>query len=368
MVTFRCDLGVTVRLALPAVGYEVSGRRLFNMKLVDLEDSAGRFRVAEACVGLLGCACVCYAVWTPDWFAGGGLWTGESGGEDVLLMAQEVKVFGVLSSLMAVSSAALCLVFALCWTSKTVHSYSNTRSLLMAGQMLYPTTLLLLTLAPTGFFFLLSWSLFTSQHIEEIQVNLPGLGSSYWLGVLGWALLLVVHPVVFLVEQCVVPDPLPDLMKSVLFRQSAPPPSSLRPHLQQRLRTRKYLQDGDPLRAEESRAVGDTDRFGPDLLINDRTRVARRLQTFYIASSEDVTGCGCEEEDVTGESIISSQRVSGRRDATCGFACVSRLFPETRDTLASFRAEQLGVQSAADASGAGQSGGRGEPLTCANVT
>ena len=59
-------------------------------------------------------------------------------------------MFGFLSSLMAVSSAVLCLVFALCWSSRTVHSYSNTRSLLMAGQTLYPTTLLLLTLVPTG--------------------------------------------------------------------------------------------------------------------------------------------------------------------------------------------------------------------------
>lgn len=60
------------------------------------------------------------------------------------------RVFGVLSFLMAASTASLCLVFALCWTSRTVLSYSNTRSLLMAGQALYPTTLLLLTMASTG--------------------------------------------------------------------------------------------------------------------------------------------------------------------------------------------------------------------------
>ena len=60
------------------------------------------------------------------------------------------RVFGVLSFLMAVSTGALCLVFALCWTSETVRSYSNTRSLLMAGQALYPTTLLLFTMASTG--------------------------------------------------------------------------------------------------------------------------------------------------------------------------------------------------------------------------
>ncbi len=60
------------------------------------------------------------------------------------------RVFAVVSFLMAVSTGALCLVFALCWTSETVRSYSNTRALLMAGQALYPTTLLLLTMAATG--------------------------------------------------------------------------------------------------------------------------------------------------------------------------------------------------------------------------
>ncbi|KAJ0069374.1 hypothetical protein NL108_004164, partial [Boleophthalmus pectinirostris] len=59
------------------------------------------------------------------------------------------RVFAVLSFLMAVCTSALCLVFALCWTSQTVRSYSNTRSLLMAGQALYPTTLLLLTMICT---------------------------------------------------------------------------------------------------------------------------------------------------------------------------------------------------------------------------
>lgn len=60
------------------------------------------------------------------------------------------RVFAVLSALMALCTAALCLVFALCWTPQTVRSYSNTRSLLMAGQALYPTTLLLLAMFSTG--------------------------------------------------------------------------------------------------------------------------------------------------------------------------------------------------------------------------
>ncbi|XP_071776838.1 uncharacterized protein LOC139928237 [Centroberyx gerrardi] len=195
------------------------------MKVLELGDSIGRFRFAQSCVGLAGCLCVCYAVWTPFWLRDGGLWTewnntehqqaGDHIGGIVFNALEAERVFGVLSFLMAVSTAALCLVFALCWTSETVRSYSNTRSLLMAGQALYPTTLLLLTMACTGFFFLLSWSLFTYQHREEIRQDFSLLGSSYWLGALGWALLFVVEPVVFLAEQCVVPDILPDLEKAV---------------------------------------------------------------------------------------------------------------------------------------------------------
>uniref|UniRef100_A0A3B5AP14 Uncharacterized LOC103353084 n=1 Tax=Stegastes partitus TaxID=144197 RepID=A0A3B5AP14_9TELE len=170
------------------------------MKFVELGDSISRFRFAQSCLGLAGCLCVTYAVWTPFWLNGKGLWT--------------ERVFGVLAFLTAVSTAALCLVFALCWTSQTVRSYSNTRSLLMAGQALYPTTLLLLTMAST-FFFLLSWSFFTYQHREEIRQDFSQLGSSYWLGALGWILLLIVELIVFIAEQAIVPDIVPDLEKAV---------------------------------------------------------------------------------------------------------------------------------------------------------
>ncbi|XP_054895445.1 uncharacterized protein si:ch211-256a21.4 [Poeciliopsis prolifica] len=122
---------------------------------------------------------------------------------------------------MALSTAALCLVFALCWTSKTVQSYSNTRTLLMAGQALFPTTLLFLTMACTGFFFLVSWSLFTYEHWKVNNQDFSSLGRSYWLGALGWILLLVVETVVFIAEQAVVPDIIPDLEKAMMSWESA---------------------------------------------------------------------------------------------------------------------------------------------------
>lgn len=74
---------------------------------------------------------------------------------------------------------------------------------------------LVFSLLSTGFFFLLSWSFFTYQHREEIRQDLSSLGSSYWIGALGWVLLLIVEVIVFIAEQAVVPDILPDLEKAV---------------------------------------------------------------------------------------------------------------------------------------------------------
>lgn len=71
-----------------------------------------------------------------------------------------------------------------------------------------------LNLLCPGFFFLLSWCLFTYQHREEICQDFSGLGSSYWLGALGWVLLVVVETIVFIAEQAAVPEILPDLEKA----------------------------------------------------------------------------------------------------------------------------------------------------------
>ncbi|XP_048828735.1 uncharacterized protein si:ch211-256a21.4 isoform X2 [Brienomyrus brachyistius] len=186
----------------------------------ELRNPASRFRLAQSAIGLAGCGCVMYAVWMPRWFGDRGLWekvndTKRDTDDVGVTPTGEVEyVFAILSFLMGLSSGVLCLTFAFCWTSQTVRSYSNTRSLLMVGQMLYPTTLLLITLACTGFFFLLCWSFFTYQKWGDISANPSQLGSSYWLGAMGLILLLVVLPVVFVAEQCIVPDPLAELKNS----------------------------------------------------------------------------------------------------------------------------------------------------------
>ncbi|XP_077066005.1 uncharacterized protein LOC143720409 [Siphateles boraxobius] len=192
----------------------------------ELVDSRSRFRCIESCLGLMGCLCISYAIWTPQWLDGRGLWSSGNettpDTEDITKALEAKRVFAVVAFLMSVSSGVLCLMFAFCWTSQTVHSYSNTRSLLMSGQALDPTTLLLLTLVPTGFFSFLSWALFTHQHIGEIRDDITRLGLSYWLGVVGWGLLLAVLPVVFLAEKFVVPDILPELIKSTDMWWNAP--------------------------------------------------------------------------------------------------------------------------------------------------
>ncbi|XP_026094110.1 uncharacterized protein LOC113066432 [Carassius auratus] len=196
----------------------------------ELVDSRSRFRFIESCLGLMGCLCISYAIWTPGWLDDRGLWTSENQTrlddtwttEDITKALEAERVFAAVAFLMSVSSGLLCLMFAFCWRSQTVRSYSNIRSLQMAGQSLNPSTLLLLTLVPTGFLFFLSWALFTYQHIGEIRDDISRLGPSYWLGVVGWALLLAVLPVVFLAEKFVVPDILPEFKKAAEMWWKAP--------------------------------------------------------------------------------------------------------------------------------------------------
>ncbi|XP_054476752.1 uncharacterized protein si:ch211-256a21.4 [Anoplopoma fimbria] len=107
------------------------------MKLLELSDSISRFRFFQSCVGFTGCLCVCYAVWTPFWLKDRGLWTewnntnsDQTTHKDNIIfnVLEAERVFGVLSSLMAVSTGALCLVFALCWKSETVRLFQHTLS------------------------------------------------------------------------------------------------------------------------------------------------------------------------------------------------------------------------------------------------
>ncbi|XP_015193563.2 uncharacterized protein [Lepisosteus oculatus] len=196
------------------------------MTVFELDILTSRFRFIESVLGLAGCVCVMYAVWTPDWLGGVGLWTGEeendtnsdsylrdmdSSGVQIFKVLEVERVFAVLAFLMAFSGASLCLIFTFCWSSRTTRSYANIRSLLLAGQALYPTTLLLVVLVPTGFFFVMCWSFFTKHHLGEISSDFSRLGSSYWLGALGWVLLLGVLPLTFIVEQYVCPDLMADV-------------------------------------------------------------------------------------------------------------------------------------------------------------
>ncbi|MGH0169606.1 UNVERIFIED_CONTAM: hypothetical protein FKN15_059137 [Acipenser sinensis] len=195
------------------------------MKACEWENLASRFRKIESLLGLAGCLLVLYAVWSPDWIRGEGLWvTGNDTfadpaggsalkaecprGEGGVLEAEQV--FAVLAFILAGSCSCVCLLFILCWSSYTSRSYTYTSSQVNGSQVLFPGTLLLVILFPTGLFFLISWSLFTRHHRDEIADDIAQLGSCYWLGALAWVLLLVAVPVTFVIEQFVCPVPSTD--------------------------------------------------------------------------------------------------------------------------------------------------------------
>lgn len=41
----------------------------------ELVDLRSRFRFIESCLGLMGCLCISYAIWTPQWLDGRSLWS-----------------------------------------------------------------------------------------------------------------------------------------------------------------------------------------------------------------------------------------------------------------------------------------------------
>ncbi|XP_041131371.1 uncharacterized protein LOC121329726 isoform X3 [Polyodon spathula] len=123
------------------------------------------------------------------------------------LVLEAERVFAVLAFILAGSCSCVCLLFILCWSSYTSRSSTSTSSQVNGGKVLFPGTLLLVILFPTGLFFLISWSLFTRHHRDEIAGDFAQLGSCYWLGALAWVLLLVAVPVTFVIEQFVCPDP-----------------------------------------------------------------------------------------------------------------------------------------------------------------
>lgn len=54
-----------------------------SMKVLEVGDSVSWFRLAESCVGLAGCLCVAYSVWTPRWLNDKGLWTNGDNSTDI---------------------------------------------------------------------------------------------------------------------------------------------------------------------------------------------------------------------------------------------------------------------------------------------
>uniref|UniRef100_H3BD65 Uncharacterized protein n=1 Tax=Latimeria chalumnae TaxID=7897 RepID=H3BD65_LATCH len=165
------------------------------------------FRVIQSVWGLIGSICLIYSVCSPFWFQGKGLWTDpgitsrQAGDNETFFSIEAERVFGVLAVIMAVSSVFMCLLFIFCWSSNK-HTFSK----LNPGLRLYPGTLLITVLVPTGFFFLVSWSVFTRQHKDQLKSDISQFGSSYWLGAVAWICLIVILPATYVIDQFTSPE------------------------------------------------------------------------------------------------------------------------------------------------------------------
>ncbi|XP_067850121.1 uncharacterized protein si:ch211-256a21.4 isoform X2 [Heptranchias perlo] len=110
------------------------------------------------------------------------------------------RIFGMIASMMAVTAVCICLLLIFCWDPD---NYSESK--MNPGRVLHPGELLLVVLVPTALLFLISWSLFTNRHKKQIK-NISQLGSGYWMGMCSWFTLLVILPIIYLMEQCSLPE------------------------------------------------------------------------------------------------------------------------------------------------------------------
>ncbi|XP_077953730.1 uncharacterized protein LOC120812821 [Gasterosteus aculeatus] len=205
------------------------------MTFLELRDSNSRFRFSQSCVGLAGCLCVCYAVWTPFWLKDRGLWTAgnntksdQTSSRDGILfnVLEAERVFGVLSFLMA-SVLVLCV-----WCSPSagdLRRCTPTPTRAPSSWQNRPSTPQRSCCSHWPPQDSVSSSAGLSLPISTGKKDFSSLGSSYWLGALGWVLLLVLETIIFVAEQAVVPDILPDLERAVeSVRISHPTKAALR--------------------------------------------------------------------------------------------------------------------------------------------
>ncbi|XP_067902522.1 uncharacterized protein si:ch211-256a21.4 [Heterodontus francisci] len=172
-----------------------------------------RYRLLQNIFGIFGCVALIYSVCSPNWYQNKGLWhmpdiTNTTAVDNAqfhhrLSRAVEVeRVFGVIASMMAVTAICISLLLIFCWDPDT---FSESR--MNPGRILHQGKLLFVILVPTALLYLMSWSIFTNRHMEQIKNDITQLGSAYWMGMCSWFTLLVILPIIYLIEQCSLPEP-----------------------------------------------------------------------------------------------------------------------------------------------------------------
>lgn len=164
-----------------------------------------RGHTLQGVLGILGTLALMISATTPQWYNNSGLWESQdysdpgSINETTIFCnrkAQEAQLFFIgMSLIMAAASFCTCLLILFCWKAREYSQDDQKAST--------PAKLFLTILSPTGFFFSVGWTIFTWQHLEEIQRSWTGLGYSYWLGVFAWTLLVICIPVIFLFSECI---------------------------------------------------------------------------------------------------------------------------------------------------------------------
>ncbi|XP_038664159.1 uncharacterized protein si:ch211-256a21.4 isoform X1 [Scyliorhinus canicula] len=168
-----------------------------------------RYLLLQNIIGISGCAALIFSVISPGWYRGKGLWEplltpSAQNGSRLHTLSSALgteHVFGVIASLMAIMAICISLLFIFCWNPDT-----DSKSKMNPGRILHPGKLLIVILMPTALLYLITWSLFTNRHMEQIKNDITQFGSAYWIGMCSWFTLLIILPIVYLMEQCSLTD------------------------------------------------------------------------------------------------------------------------------------------------------------------
>ncbi|XP_051885511.1 uncharacterized protein si:ch211-256a21.4 [Pristis pectinata] len=177
-----------------------------------------RCRLLQNISGIIGSVALIYSVCSPEWYEGKGLWHTADITQPATQLSRAVeteRVLGVIASMMAGTAICLCLLFSFCWDPDT---YSESK--MNPGRLRHPGKLLLIILMPTALLYFIPWCSYTSRHKEQIKNDFTKLGSAYWMGICSCLTLLVILPIIYLIEQCTLPEPVPKMNRNSILQEN----------------------------------------------------------------------------------------------------------------------------------------------------